>query len=395
MPRRSPEAGHRQRLRDCFLADRGGMVTEDLLELLLTFAIPRRDLAPVARDLLQRFGTVHNVTHASHSDLMAVEGVGPNAALLLRLVAQLSDAMCLATSAACGLLEQSTLFGSGPEDGQPFKGSPSSAPTAMRTFANDEVANSLQFLPQAARFDTVNAFRTFLQQRLPYNSEATRRRRAKYIVDRFLPEGRIDVPLVYHASQCTVTDDLKPVLFYHMLRAEPLAAAIAEELIWPALPLGSVDRQQIREAILRHLPELSSSSQAKVLQSIFNTYALLGVARRDGDVLRLRVRPGTLASFNYLLAAEFPRPGVYTFDELEIGRLRRWLLWDRAWMTQQLYHLEQLGILAKVSQIDTVRQFTVQFDQAAALRVFCQHPLRAQFAVRETAELADVDPETP
>jgi hypothetical protein len=48
--------------------------------------------------------------------------------------------------------------------------------------------------------------------------------------------------------------------------------------------------------------------------------------------------------------------------------MRRWLLWDREWMHKQLYNLRDVGILSKVSQIDTLRQFTLQYDQPTALR---------------------------
>ena len=47
--------GHRQRLRDRFLATGGdGMPDYELLEMLLAQAIPRRDVKPLAKELLDR-----------------------------------------------------------------------------------------------------------------------------------------------------------------------------------------------------------------------------------------------------------------------------------------------------------------------------------------------------
>ena len=63
--------------------------------------------------------------------------------------------------------------------------------------------------------------------------------------------------------------------------------------------------------------------------------------------------------------------------------MRCWLLWDREWMQQQLYNLRDLGILSKVSQIDTLRQFTLQYDQPTALRHYFEHPERNSLVLRE------------
>jgi hypothetical protein len=56
-------------------------------------------------------------------------------------------------------------------------------------------------------------------------------------------------------------------------------------------------------------------------------------------------------------------------------------------MQQQLYNLRDFGILAKISEIDTVRQFTIQFDQWAALRHYFEHPQRNTLALRERLTL--------
>jgi DNA repair protein RadC len=58
--------GHRQRLRERFLADGGdGFQDYELLEFLLTLAIPRRDTKPLAKALIERFGSFAEVIAAS------------------------------------------------------------------------------------------------------------------------------------------------------------------------------------------------------------------------------------------------------------------------------------------------------------------------------------------
>jgi hypothetical protein len=262
-----------------------------------------------------------------------------------------------------------------PDLGPLFEGQAEGTEPEMRTFANDETANALAFIPQAEAFESLDAFKAHLAERLPYNSASTRQRRANYILDRFFPGGRLDAPLAYYGARCSTQDDLKPAIFYELLNREPLPAKIAEELIWPALPLGRIDREQVRELVLRYLPDVGPASQAKILQSVFNAWTILSVASADGTSLRFQVHAGTLAAFSYVLAAQFPRPGMYSFAALENGPMRHWLLWDREWMRRQLYNLRDLGIIAKVSEIDAMRQFTISLDQSAALRqYFSQSP---------------------
>ncbi len=80
-------AGHRQRVKDRFRAE--GMDHFDevhALELLLFYAIPQRDTKPLARALLDRFGSLPLVLEATWEELMAVPGVGENVATYLKLI---------------------------------------------------------------------------------------------------------------------------------------------------------------------------------------------------------------------------------------------------------------------------------------------------------------------
>ncbi len=79
--------GHRQRLRKRFLESGGrGFSDRDMLELLLTFASPRKDVREEAADLLERFGSLDGVFRQSPDMLMTSPGIGPAAATLLSMV---------------------------------------------------------------------------------------------------------------------------------------------------------------------------------------------------------------------------------------------------------------------------------------------------------------------
>ncbi len=80
-------AGHRQRLRTRFLATEGdGFADYELLELLLALAIPRRDVKPLAKALLKRFGSFAGVVSATQVELAGVDGVGETTIAALKLV---------------------------------------------------------------------------------------------------------------------------------------------------------------------------------------------------------------------------------------------------------------------------------------------------------------------
>ena len=81
-----PHAGHRARLRERFVqSGLAGFAPHEVLELLLTFAIPRQDVNPLAHRLIAHFGSLNRVLEASVKDLQAVPGIGQNAASLLAL----------------------------------------------------------------------------------------------------------------------------------------------------------------------------------------------------------------------------------------------------------------------------------------------------------------------
>ena len=89
LPGRLPSyiADHRQRLRDRFLQAGGAALADyELLELVLFRAIPRQDVKPLARLLLDTFGDFNRVISASPARLQMVKGAGPAVVLELKLV---------------------------------------------------------------------------------------------------------------------------------------------------------------------------------------------------------------------------------------------------------------------------------------------------------------------
>ena len=81
--------GHREKMRQRFMT--GGLdafADHEILELLLYYAIPRRDTNPIAHALMERYGSLPAVLAAPMEDLKRTEGIGESAAVLLHLVSQ-------------------------------------------------------------------------------------------------------------------------------------------------------------------------------------------------------------------------------------------------------------------------------------------------------------------
>lgn len=79
--------GHRDRLRKRFLnAGFEGLHDYEILELLLAYAIPRKDTKPAAKALIKEFKTIQKVLDAPVEKLKDIEGIGENAAVFLKVI---------------------------------------------------------------------------------------------------------------------------------------------------------------------------------------------------------------------------------------------------------------------------------------------------------------------
>jgi DNA repair protein RadC len=84
--------GHRQRLRERF--EKGGLegfAPHEVVELLLTLAIPRKDVKQAAKALLVRSGSLHGILDAPLSELQEVPGIGQVAPIALRIIRETAN----------------------------------------------------------------------------------------------------------------------------------------------------------------------------------------------------------------------------------------------------------------------------------------------------------------
>ena len=80
-------SGHRKRLMERFRKGAlDGFYNYEVLELFLTYAVPKKNVKPLAKSLFDKFKGLRGVFDASVDELREVDGVTENAALLIKLV---------------------------------------------------------------------------------------------------------------------------------------------------------------------------------------------------------------------------------------------------------------------------------------------------------------------
>lgn len=92
MNTKKDNTGHRSRIKNKYMQTGfDGWAEYEILELLLTLAIPRRDTKQTAKDMLNEFGSLTEVINADISDIKKIKGAGENVAFLLKILKDTSS----------------------------------------------------------------------------------------------------------------------------------------------------------------------------------------------------------------------------------------------------------------------------------------------------------------
>jgi len=364
------KTGHRERLRLRFLKREAGSLTDEaLLELLLTYAIPQRDVRPLAVSLVSRFGSLQQVLGADFDALCSVSGIKSNAAVLLKLVHQLRQEST--TSESVEKPNEPSVH-EGPPAAPESELRPLITQTAGRRprrllprrgtelFGKAALRQAIELLPSLPDTESLDVVRNYLRQNLHFSAQGTRERYAAYIARRLFPDGVADQSLGLFGKANPGTPELKEVCFYRFCKAEPLMQRVITDLLLPALGLGRVRRERIKDYLQAKFPE--SKGVDDCTQAIVDALVAGGIAAADRKRLTFSARPVRPTSFAFVLHSEFPQPGMYEVAKAESNPLLGCLLWTPAQILTGLYELRNLGLISKVSEIDSVRQFTLKFD---------------------------------
>ena len=83
--------GHRQRIKTKYeKSGLNGWLDYEVLELVLSYAIPQKDTKSIARELLSRFKSINGILDADNRDLQSINGISKHTALFLNLLKDVS-----------------------------------------------------------------------------------------------------------------------------------------------------------------------------------------------------------------------------------------------------------------------------------------------------------------
>ena len=366
--------GHRQRLRERFISkEKGSCSDESLLELILTYAIPQKDVRPLAQQLIKTYGDIDAVMNTPFDELCKVDGIKANSAVLLKLVDHIRRSS-KTKPASKGYLKESqqSLFDQMQPDmkqkiDQRKSGNKPKVIQRYGTalFGKSLLEEAVEILPRLPDSDSLDVIRDFLRNNLHFSAEQTRQRYSNYIIKRMFNDGCADAPLRAFAKAFPNSPELREVCFYRFMRAEPLEMDIVENLLLPNIGAGCVLRERIRDILRERYP--TSRSIMDCGQAIVEALKAGGIALTEGKNINFAYREIPCASFAFILHSEYPEPGMYNLDKLEANPLIRAMLWNPERYSYAIYELRNRGLISKVSEIDGIRQFTTKYTLAEAV----------------------------
>ena len=360
--------GHRQRLRDRFASGEESSRSEEaLLELLLTYAIPQKDVQPLAKRLLSEYGSLPSLLETSMETLCRSDGIKENSAVLVKLVDWIRrhhgpkrpgketlkpPRQTMLFETIYPELEQASSTVAEPRREKVIQR------YGTEMFGKAVLKEAIQILPSLPDSESLDEIRSFLRAKLHFSAEQTRHRYANYITRRMFPEGYADAPLRLFAKTFPDAQELRDVCFYRFLLSEPLEVEMVEDLILPNLGTGRLSRELIRKRLAEKFPEAKSILDCG--KAIVDAFTAGGIAKADRTKISFSYREIPVASFAFVLHSEFPEPGMYDIRKLDENRMIRAMLWNPERLLHALYELRNQGLISKISEIDNIRQFTTK-----------------------------------
>jgi DNA repair protein RadC len=368
--------GHRQRLRERFLKGEDGVFSEEtLLEILLTYAIPQKDVQPTAKQMIHSLGSLSAVLNSSVETLCKFDGIKENTAVLIKLADRIRRHPDDKESAGEPVQEETqiSIFDLLPqkEEAQkvPSKAKPQRRKSITRRgtelFGKAVLKEAIQMLPLLPDTESLDEMRAFLRANLHFSAEQTRQRNANYITRRLFPGGYADKPLRLFGKAFPGTQDLREVCFYRFLKAEPLEAEIIEAILLPNLGSGRLGRERIRKFLIEKFP--AAGSIGDCAKAAVDAMTAAGIAKADRTKILFSYRDIPIRSFAFILHSEFPEPGMYDIGKAEENRFIRAMLWNPERLLPSLYELRNRGWISKLSEIDSVRQFSTRYTLSEAV----------------------------
>ena len=227
-------------------------------------------------------------------------------------------------------------------------------------FSKALVRDTIQILPTLPDVENLEELRQYLIDNLKYGSSSSRQRYSLYIIRRMFPDGTLDTSLIDFARKFPNSQALNDVVFYRFCKAEPIMVQIISDLLLPMSPTGSLERAHINRYLSERYPSIKGIKEWSI--AIVEALNSAKIAPADKNTLYLSVRQPLDESFAYILHREYPTPGVYSIESLLKNPFCKAMFWTEESLLPALYELRNIGIIPRVSEIDTIRQFTTKYS---------------------------------
>jgi DNA repair protein RadC len=368
----------------------GALADDALLELLLCYAIPQRDVQPIAKRLIEKYGNLTSLLSLDVVTLCSEEGIKQATAVLLKLVDHIRTPGDHQTASGkknpvaevvqASLFVESSLTATKDAErppatlAAPSRSIPPPKPRGVEVFSKSLLKETAEFLPLLPDTTDLAELREFVRSRFHYSSETTRSRRVNYVLKRMFPGGAPDRALMQFASLYAGQQELRDVVFHRFCQSEPLMAKVVEEFFLPAIGAGTITRAALRAYLQDLFPESRTLDDCS--QAIAEALVTTGIARSDRRSVEFAYREIALPSFAFIVHSAFPEPGMYSLASIESHPAVRQMFWNPDRILSSIYELRNRGLISKVSEIDSVRQFTTRYDLAGLVNVLKEPQVR-------------------
>ncbi len=365
------KSSRRKQLREDLIADLPEAQTDEaLLEILLSYSIPSIDLRPLTNDLIARYGSLNNIIAANYNNLIKIPGIKEYTATLIKVCDKINEVRAGSRPYKLQSIklppQQESLAIYDSTSKKPSESSISNKRSIkIRKFTGTGMVNralikeAIDLLPYLPETNDLKVILESIREKLHFNSEYTRKRYARYIVTYLFPMGYVDNSIRKFALLYPDHQELRDVCFYRFCKAYPLTYEIYEDLLIPNIGSGMIDRSFIRDYLKNKFPEIKDIVSGS--RGFFEAFIGAQVVKSNKNTLSFYYREIRSHSFAFILHSEFQEPGIFKFEELEQNKAINSLLWKPDRIIPSLYELRNQGLISKVSEIDSVRQFTTKY----------------------------------
>jgi len=228
--------------------------------------------------------------------------------------------------------------------------------TRRTYFSHPLVDESLKCLPAALDHQDPKDFRKYVVDHAPQNSLKGRQRIARDMLQRFAPDGKLNLHLAAAVAQFGNSRATREILFFELLNIYPMLQEIAIHWVAELGPEGG-SRASLREFLEPKIPGRSTEKVAK--DSMTTMHQCGKVARPKVGWYRAVWAPPPTEVFLYVLARLCPEATMVRVDIFSGLPIHRAMLWPSSSIEELLRDAERAGHISKISRLDQYHQFTL------------------------------------